>query len=541
MQVTSGSATNDRGNTRRATSSVLPPIGEDADELLVGGLVHDDGVDTPVAGSGRRRRRRTICGVSQSWVVQPEVANQVGEPVEHLLANPPLVRRSGPRQSRASRTSSTDDGRWTYAAVEQRDRHACPEREDAVTLASGAALDMLRRASGTTRRGCGRPRDELPVRLHARMMRRAAASDGGRPRSGSRLGIGRRSSAVTVAAGGACTATGSTSQTSDSRSWRSARRRAASAEPASRWSATRRRNSADARRAVLAVPGGSGEADRVHAPRVERGHVAAVGVVQVGPAAGHPRPEVGADGAEYDDDPAGHVFAAVLAEALDDRLRAGVAHGEPHPGPADEVQPAAGRAVQAGVAGDRLAGGVGGEVRLRGDDEPPARQALADVVVRLADQPQLERRPRERPERLAGRAAELQADRPAELAALERARQRRAERPVGGREPEAAGREARPGRRARRRGSSRAATPAGGGRRGRRARASRAARRRHPTAPRQRPRRDPASGRRTGAAPAGAGSPRRPRRRIGRRRRPAPVGSPRPGRARTARPPRACR
>ncbi len=302
--------------------------------------------------------------------------------------------------------------------------------------------------------------------------------------------IGWRSSAVAAAAGGACTATGSTSQTSDSRSWRSARRRAASADPASRWSATRARSSADARAAVLAITGGIGETDGVDASRVERGHVAAVGVVQVGAAAGHPRPEVGADGAEYDDDPAGHVFAAVLAEALDDRLRAGVAHGEPHPGPADEVQPPAGRAVEAGVAGDRLAGGVGGEVRLRGDDEPPARQALADVVVRLADQPQLERRTRERAERLAGRAAELQTDRPAELAALERARQRRPERPVGRREPQATGARTRPGRRARRRGSSRAATRAGGGRRVRRARASRGGRRRQSRVPRPRPRRD---------------------------------------------------
>src|SRR4029079_14249888 len=132
-----------------------------------------------------------------------------------------------------------------------------------------------------------------------------------------------------------------------------------------------------------------------------------------------PRPEVGADGAEYDDDPAGHVFAAVLAEALDDRLRAGGAHRAPHPGPADEVQPAAGRAVEAGVAGDRLGGRIGCEVRLRGDDEPSSREALAAVVVRLADEAQLERRPGERPERLPGRATELQPDRPAKLATLE--------------------------------------------------------------------------------------------------------------------------
>ena len=52
----------------------------------------------------------------------------------------------------------------------------------------------------------------------------------------------------------------------------------------------------------------------------------------------------------------------------------------------------AGRAVQDGVAGDRLAGGVGREVRLRDDRDRAAGQALADVVVGLADEPQRRRR-----------------------------------------------------------------------------------------------------------------------------------------------------
>ena len=52
---------------------------------------------------------------------------------------------------------------------------------------------------------------------------------------------------------------------------------------------------------------------------------------------------------------------------------------------------------------------------------PPDRP-FADVVVGLADEAQLDARARERPERLAGGAAQLQPDRPAQLAALERAR-----------------------------------------------------------------------------------------------------------------------
>src|SRR6187401_2666824 len=89
----------------------------------------------------------------------------------------------------------------------------------------------------------------------------------------------------------------------------------------------------DALDAILAIARRGGEPDRVDAPRVERRDVAAVRVVEIGPAAGHAGPEVRPDWAEDHDDAAGHVLAAVLAEALDDRLGAGVADGESHPGP----------------------------------------------------------------------------------------------------------------------------------------------------------------------------------------------------------------
>ncbi len=90
------------------------------------------------------------------------------------------------------------------------------------------------------------------------------------------------------------------------------------------------------------------------APIVERGGVAPGRVVEVRPAAGHPGPEVGADRTKDDDRAAGHVFAAVRADPLDDGLGAAVADREAHPRPADEVEPAGGRAVEHGVAGDRL-------------------------------------------------------------------------------------------------------------------------------------------------------------------------------------------
>ena len=54
-----------------------------------------------------------------------------------------------------------------------------------------------------------------------------------------------------------------------------------------------------------------------------------VEVEHVGDAAGHAGGEVAAGRAEDDDAPAGHVLAAVVADALDDRGGAGVADAEP--------------------------------------------------------------------------------------------------------------------------------------------------------------------------------------------------------------------
>ena len=243
-----------------------------------------------------------------------------------------------------------------------------------------------------------------------------------------------------------------------------ARRRAA--DPADAWSSNRRaqldhRSGPSARSASY----GRRAARPPTLSRVQRRHVAAARVVQVRPAAGHPGPEVGADRPEHDDRAAGHVLAAVRADPLDDRLGAAVADREAHPRPADEVQPPAGRAVEDGVAGDGLAGGVGRQVGLGDDRDPAAGQALADVVVGLADELAVDAGPDERAERLAGGAAQLEADRAAQLAALERAGQSGAERAVGRGQAQAAGR--RPALAAERGGDPRppAATPARGDRR----------------------------------------------------------------------------
>ena len=120
-------------------------------------------------------------------------------------------------------------------------------------------------------------------------------------------------------------------------------------------------------------------------------HVAARGegvvlVEHIGDAARHAGREVAPGLAEDDDDAAGHVFAAVVARALDHGDGARVADGEALAGDAAEVALAGDRAVEHGVADDdRLLRHDAGVLR-RADDDAAARQALADIVVALADQ-----------------------------------------------------------------------------------------------------------------------------------------------------------
>ena len=87
----------------------------------------------------------------------------------------------------------------------------------------------------------------------------------------------------------------------------------------------------------------------------------------------------------HHDDAAGHVLAAMVAGALDDRDRAGVAHREALAGDAAEIALAGDRAVEHGVADDDRALRHGA---ARSPDgrmiELAARQALADIVVGLA-------------------------------------------------------------------------------------------------------------------------------------------------------------
>src|SRR6202022_3309355 len=81
---------------------------------------------------------------------------------------------------------------------------------------------------------------------------------------------------------------------------------------------------------------------------------------------------------------AGHVFAAMVAGAFDDRDRAGIAHREAFAGDAAEIAFALDRAVHHGVADDDGFLRHDAGIARRLDDDAPARQALADIVVAFA-------------------------------------------------------------------------------------------------------------------------------------------------------------
>ena len=133
-------------------------------------------------------------------------------------------------------------------------------------------------------------------------------------------------------------------------------------------------------------------------------------VEHIGDAARHAGREVAAGLADHHDDAAGHVFAAMVADAFDDGDGAGVAHRETLAGDAAEIALALGRAVEHGVADDdrlfRHDAAVGG----RAHDDAAAAEALADIVVAGADEIERDAARQERAERLAGGAGQLHGD-----------------------------------------------------------------------------------------------------------------------------------
>ena len=97
--------------------------------------------------------------------------------------------------------------------------------------------------------------------------------------------------------------------------------------------------------------------------------------------AAHPRREIAPRRPEYDDGAAGHVFAAVIADAFHHRRGSAVAHREALAGAAVEKRASAGGAVEDDVADDHLVVGAKRRFARRPDGDDAAREPLADVVV----------------------------------------------------------------------------------------------------------------------------------------------------------------
>ena len=89
--------------------------------------------------------------------------------------------------------------------------------------------------------------------------------------------------------------------------------------------------------------------------------------------------------------PRRHVLAAMVADALDHRDGAAVAHREALAGQAAHVGFAAGRAVERDVADDDVVLGGKRRIRRRQDRELAARQTLAPAVVGVAFEPRASR------------------------------------------------------------------------------------------------------------------------------------------------------
>ena len=109
----------------------------------------------------------------------------------------------------------------------------------------------------------------------------------------------------------------------------------------------------------------------------------ALGVVDEGDAVRHARAEVVAGRSEHRDHAAGHVLAAMVADALDDGRGAAVADPEALASATGGKEVAAGGAIENGVAGDDLRR-VERRRSRRPDGDLAAGHSLADVVVGFA-------------------------------------------------------------------------------------------------------------------------------------------------------------
>src|SRR6267142_205413 len=104
-------------------------------------------------------------------------------------------------------------------------------------------------------------------------------------------------------------------------------------------------------------------------------------IQHVGDTAGHPRSKVATRLAQHYHAAAGHVFTSVIAQGFDHGVDSAVAHTKPLTRNATNVGFAAGRTVERYVADDYVFLCAECSFSWWVDDDLPARQSLAKIVV----------------------------------------------------------------------------------------------------------------------------------------------------------------
>src|ERR1700687_3924114 len=133
------------------------------------------------------------------------------------------------------------------------------------------------------------------------------------------------------------------------------------------------------------------------------------GVVDKDFATRHPGAEVMSDGAEHDQGASGHVLGAMLPHALDHGRGAAVADREALARLSRAEELAAGCAIEDGVAQQVWLARIIGR---RPHDDSAAPHPLPDVIIRLADQDELDPVGEKCPEALARRTGKGEGSRP---------------------------------------------------------------------------------------------------------------------------------
>src|SRR5882757_9471821 len=116
----------------------------------------------------------------------------------------------------------------------------------------------------------------------------------------------------------------------------------------------------------------------------------ALHVEHIREAPGESRAEIHPGASQYADHAARHVFAAMIARALDHGESAGIAHCKPFTGGAGGVQRPARGAIQAGIAHDHRFARYKSRPRARAQHDLAGRHAFADVIVRFTFKMQMQ-------------------------------------------------------------------------------------------------------------------------------------------------------